>query len=179
MLTHQGRSSSSGHYLAWIRRKGGNSVCCSLSNTRRALKLICLILLDILPASLATYSRESKRPENVTCILLTQTTKRIAYFFQTSYKSELFARRFSVLDTKDCWVYYKKVLRKIYDFFLSHIPVFLSINDPQDKTNDRETRKITILGALCCRWVGKVRWWQHVDHHNRTDSETLRWRYVL
>lgn len=24
VLTHQGRSSSSGHYLAWIRKKGGN-----------------------------------------------------------------------------------------------------------------------------------------------------------
>ena len=30
VLTHQGRSSSSGHYLAWIRRKGGNSIHCLL-----------------------------------------------------------------------------------------------------------------------------------------------------
>jgi uncharacterized UBP type Zn finger protein len=24
VLTHKGRSSSSGHYVAWVRRKGGN-----------------------------------------------------------------------------------------------------------------------------------------------------------
>lgn len=28
VLTHQGRSSSSGHYLAWIRRKGDDWVKC-------------------------------------------------------------------------------------------------------------------------------------------------------
>lgn len=76
VLTHQGRSSSSGHYLAWIRRKGGNRVHCSLSDTQSSHKLLCLsISLIFYQPSLWTYSRESKRPENRACIFLTQTTK--------------------------------------------------------------------------------------------------------
>ena len=67
VLTHQGRSSSSGHYLAWIRRKGGKSVHWSLSDAWKAHKLLCLSisLIVCLPPTLATYSRESKRSEYV------------------------------------------------------------------------------------------------------------------
>ena len=175
MLTHQGRSSSSGHYLAWIRRKGGNSVHCSLSDTQSSQSAMFEHYPGILPAFLTNLlQRESKRPEDVACILLTQTTKCKAHFFQTSYNSEHFSPRFSVLYTKDYWVHYKEALRK-YSILFSCLP----FNDPWDKTNYRETRKIIILDALHCRWVGKVRWWQDVQHHNRADFETLWWRYVV
>ena len=176
MLTHQGRSSSSGHYLAWIRRKGGNSVHCSLSDTQSSHSAMFEHYPGILPAFLTNLLQRERVSDQRTWLVSywpkPQNVKHI--FFQTSYNSEHFSPRFSVLYTKDCWVLYKKALRK-FSILFSCLP----FNDPWDKTNYRETREIIILDALYYRWVGKVRWWQDVQHHNRTDFETLWWRYVL
>ena len=45
VLTHKGRSSSSGHYVAWVRRKGGECHSRWLSVTYKALNEVVTVLI--------------------------------------------------------------------------------------------------------------------------------------